>query len=135
MAQYHSPIICNTTLRSLCLVSISNSTTCCHTPSNRVPSLNGMVKLGPTRDARTCECPFPSFHVLSCSYSILRGTILFNIFGKSIRRPGSYSMVVIAAVDPETKTVTIPSLRLLSLIAFDTGSVISMTSFSPPDLI
>jgi len=32
------------------------------------------------------------------------------MFGKSFKSPGSYSIVVNAPVDPETKIVTIPSL-------------------------
>jgi hypothetical protein len=42
------------------------------------------------------------------------GAILDNISGKSCTSPGSYSIVVTAAVDPETKIVTVPFLILLS---------------------
>src|ERR671913_1914107 len=107
--QYYSPIICSTILRSLGLVSISSNTICCQVPSIKPLFLNGTVRLGPIKDARTCECPFPSCHVLSCSYSISLGAILASIFGKSFLRPGSYSMVVTAAVDPDTKIATMPS--------------------------
>ena len=62
---YCSPIICSTMLRSLPLVSISSSTICCHTPIINRPFLNGSVRLGPISDARKCECPFPSCHLLS----------------------------------------------------------------------
>jgi len=44
-------------------------------------------------------------------------------------------MVVIAAVDPETKTVTIPFPMLLSFITFDICYVISIISSSPLELI
>jgi len=40
--------------------------------------------------------------------------------GKSFCNPGSYSMVVIAAVDPTTKTMTAPFSILLSLTILDT---------------
>src|SRR5919107_530417 len=106
---YYSPMICSTILRSLGLVSISSNTICCQVPSIKPLLLNGTVRLGPIKDARTCECPFPSCHVLSCSYSISIGAILASILGKSFFRPGSYSMVVTAAVDPDTKIVTMPS--------------------------
>ena len=43
-------------------------------------------------------------------------------------------MVVIAAVDPTTKTMTAPFSILLSLTIFDTSSVISIMSFSDSDL-
>src|SRR5215469_8940077 len=62
------------TLRSLCLISISTMTICCHLPNNNLLSLKGMVRLGPTKDALTCECPFPSCQVLSCSYSRFFGS-------------------------------------------------------------
>ena len=132
---FYSPIICNMTLRSLCLVSISKRTICCQVPNSKLPSLNGIVKLGPIRDARTWECPFPSCHVLLCLYSISFGTILDNILGKSSSSPGSYSIVVTAAVEPETKTMTIPSSSLLSSIAFEVYLVRSTMSFSPFDLV
>src|SRR5215831_2627517 len=122
-------------LRSLCLISISTMTICCHVPNSNLLSLKGMVRLGPTKDARICECPFPSCQVLSCSYSTFFGAILDNILGKSILRPGSYSIVVTAAVEPATKTVTIPYLILLSSTALEIDLVISIMSFSPLDLI
>src|SRR5918995_7396231 len=107
--QYYSPSICSTSLRSLGLVSISSNTICCQVPSIKLLFLNGTVRLGPSKDARTWECPFPSCHVSSCSYIISLGAILASISGKSFLRPGSYSMVVTAAVDPDTKIATIPS--------------------------
>src|SRR5215510_14685381 len=122
-------------LRSLCLISISTMTICCHVPNNNLLSLKGTVRLGPTKDALRCECPFPSCQVLSCSYTTFFGTILDNILGKSISRPGSYSIVVTAAVEPATKTVTIPSLILLSSTALEIDLVISIMSFSPLDII
>src|ERR671921_2670680 len=112
---YYSPMICSTSLRSLGLVSISSNTICCQVPSIKLLFLNGIVRLGPIRDARTWECPFRSCHVLSCSYSTSLGAILASIFGKSFFRPTSYSMVVIDAVDPDTKIATIPSRSPLSL--------------------
>ena len=89
----HSPIICTMISRVRCLVSISNNTICCHVPSIKLPSLNGIVKLGPISDARKWECPFPSCHVLSCLYPISFGTTLESICGKSLISPGSYSIV------------------------------------------
>src|SRR5919197_1355787 len=136
LVYYHySPIICSTILRSLGLISISRNTICCQVPSIKLLFLNGTVRLGPIKDARTWECPFPSCHVLSCSYSISLGATLASIFGKSFFRPGSYSIVVTAAVDPDTKIVTIPSSSLLALIASSVWRVMSIIWFSPTELI
>jgi hypothetical protein len=49
----YSPIICSITFRSLYLVSISKNTTCCQVPSIKLPFVNGTVRLGPIKDART----------------------------------------------------------------------------------
>ena len=89
----------------------------------------------PISEARTWECPFPSCPVLSCSYSILFGAILESILGKSSLNPDSYSIVVIAAVDPTTKTVAIPFFSLLSAIILAVPSEILTISFSPLVLI
>jgi hypothetical protein len=59
------------------------------------------------------------------------GTILDNISGKSCTSPGSYSIVVTAAVDPETKIVKVPLIILLSFTIFDNCIVMSMMSPSP----
>ena len=109
----YSPIICSMIFRSLCLISISTMTICCHVPSDNLLSLKGIVRLGPIKDALTCEYPFPSCQVLSCLYSIFFGAVLDNILGKSDLRPGSYSIVVTAEVEPAIKIVTIPCLNLL----------------------
>src|ERR671921_1748842 len=131
---YYSPMICSTSLRSLGLVSISSNTICCQVPSIKLLFLNGTVRLGPIKDARTWECPFPSCHVLLCSYSISLGAILVSIFGKSVFRPNSYSMVVIDAVEPDTKIVTIPSCSPLALMVSSVWRVMSIISLSPFEL-
>jgi hypothetical protein len=58
-----------------------------------------------------------------------------NISGKSYLSPGSYSIVVTVVVEPETKTVTSPFFILLSFIAYDVLSVMSIISVSPLDFI
>ena len=55
-------------------VSISIRTICCHVPRSKLLFTNGIVRLGPTKEARTCEWPLPSCQVLSCSYPILLGS-------------------------------------------------------------
>jgi len=64
---YYSPIICTTKLLSLLLISSSTSTICCQVPSANCLFVNGTVNDGPTKEARTCECPLPSCHMFSCS--------------------------------------------------------------------
>ncbi len=63
------------------------------------------------------------------------GEILDSISGKSFTNPGSYSIVVIAPVEPETKTVMVPFEIPDSEMAPATYSVILMTSFSDFELI
>src|ERR687892_2003198 len=63
------------------------------------------------------------------------GTILDNILGKSCLNPGSYSIVVTAAVEPETKIVIIPSLSFDRESILEASGVISIISPSPLDLM
>ena len=51
----YSPIICSVILRSLDLISNSMNTICCQVPSIKFLSLKGTVKLGPIKEALTCE--------------------------------------------------------------------------------
>lgn len=89
-------------------MSSSMNTICCHVPNTSFPSCNGIVRSGPSSEALTCECPFPSCQWFSCSYGILLGAILSSMAGKSCNSPGSYSMVVSAAVDPGKNRTMIP---------------------------
>src|SRR6266581_1169291 len=65
----------------------------------------------------------------SCSYEPLLGAILSSIDGKSTSRPGSYSIVVRAAVDPGTKRNATPFL----IVPFSTMvcTLFVMSSISP----
>ena len=63
------------------------------------------------------------------------GATLDSISGKSFTNPGSYSIVVMAPVEPETKTVTVPFKIPDSEMASATCSVMSMISFSYFELI
>gem|GEM_PF-3558795 len=49
------------------LTSNSSNTTCCQVPSIISPPLTGIESEGPTREARTCDLPFPSPQRLSCA--------------------------------------------------------------------
>ena len=104
---------------------------CCQVPKVNRPLANGTVRLGPIREALTCECPLPSCHLFSCSYTKFFGAIRSSRFGKSFKSPGSYSIVVNAPVDPGTKTVTIPFFNLVSTTASATAPVTSKMSPSP----
>lgn len=127
----YSPIICKTRFLLLLRTSNSMKTICCHVPRVSLPLTNGTVMLGPIKEALTCEWPFPSCHLFSCSYISFLGAKRSKIFGRSIRSPGSYSIVVSAPVDPGTKTVTMPFFSLLSLTASVTLRVTSRISPSP----
>jgi len=63
------------------------------------------------------------------------GATLDSISGKSFTNPGSYSIVVIALVEPETKTVMVPFAIPDSEMTSATCSVILMISFSDFELI
>ena len=53
---------------------------------------------------------------VSCLYCIFSGATLDNISGKSSMRPGSYSIVVTAPVEPEIKTVEVHFLCYIPLL-------------------
>jgi hypothetical protein len=127
----YSPIICKISVRLLLCTSNSKNTICCQVPRVNFPLTTGIVRLGPISEARTWECPLPSCHLFSCSYIRFLGATRSSMFGKSMRSPGSYSMVVNAPVAPGTKTVITPSFTLLSFTALDTIPVMSMMSCSP----
>lgn len=104
---------------------------CCQVPRVNFRLVKGTVKLGPMREALTCEWPLPSCHLFSCSYIRFFGAMRSSIFGRSFNSPGSYSIVDNAPVDPGTKTVTIPLLNLVSATDLATSLVISKMSPSP----
>ena len=131
VAHGYSPTICKISVRLRLCTSNSKNIICCQVPRVNSPLTIGIVRLGPIRDARTWECPLPSRHLFSCSYDMFLGATRSSMFGKSMRSPGSYSIVVNAPVAPGTKTVIRPSFTLLSLTALDTISVMSMMSCSP----
>jgi hypothetical protein len=120
-------------IRFLLLLRTSNSMKiiCCQVPRVNLPLANGTVRLGPIREALTCECPLPSCHLFSCSYIKSFGAMRSSISGRSFNSPGSYSIVVNAPVDPGTKIVTIPLLNLVSTTASATALVTSKISPSP----
>jgi hypothetical protein len=111
-------------------MSSSTKTTCCHVPKVRIPSTKGTERLGPTNDALTCDRPLSSCHLFWCSYGMLLGETRSSMSVKSSTSPGSYSMVVTAAVYPDTKTVAVPFFNPLSCTAFWTSFVTSTKSFS-----
>ncbi len=63
------------------------------------------------------------------------GATLDSISGKSYNNPGSYTIVVISPVEPETKTVMVPFEIPDSEMTLATCSVMSMISFSDFELI
>ncbi len=127
----YCPIICRTMFLARLRASNSKKTICCQVPKVNLLLTKGTVKLGPIKEALTCEWPLPSCHLFSCSYTKFFGAIRSSIFGRSSNSPGSYSMVVSAPVDPGTKTVTIPFSNLLSATTSATLLVISKMSPSP----
>jgi hypothetical protein len=108
----YSPIDLTTIVRSRGRTSSSMNTICCQVPSISFFLSKGTDRSGPINEALMWECPFPSCHRLSCSYEPSLGAILSSMDGRSISRPGSYSIVVSAAVDPGTNRNTTPFLMV-----------------------
>src|SRR5665811_280490 len=61
-----TPMIWTTILRSRGRVSKHTKTASCHVPRVRRPSTNGITNEGPSRPARTWECPLPSLSNWLC---------------------------------------------------------------------
>src|SRR5512137_909791 len=81
--------------------------------------------------ARTCDCPFPSFHFRWCWYSMSSGAILRMAARRSSTTPGSYSIVVSAPVAPGTNMLTMPSIMPESSMSFSSSMLMSTMSSSP----
>jgi len=112
-------------------LSKSSKTICCQVPSIGWPCSIGIASEGPNKEARRCEKPLSSPHRSSWWYLRSEGINFSANSFKSCTRPDSHSIVVRAAVDPETKTVTVPRSIFSVFISSRIFSVISMMSQKP----